>query len=72
MSMNPKNNENNEPKLLLLEAPKSVLRVEQGSSPVEANNGLSEAGSDPSDDRKYGQNTGRDPATGQCPPRQLG
>ncbi len=72
MSMNPKNNENNEPKLLLLEAPKSVPRVEQGSSPVEANKGISEAESDPSDDRKYGQNTGRDPATGQFLPGNSG
>jgi hypothetical protein len=70
--MNPKNNENNEPKLLLLEAPKSVPRVEQGSSPVEANKGLSEAESDPSDDRKYGQNTGRDPVTGQFLPGNPG
>lgn len=72
MSMNPKNNENNEPKLLLLEAPKSVPRVEQGSSPVEANKSLSEAESDPSDDRKYGQNTGRDPVTGQFLPGNSG
>jgi hypothetical protein len=68
MSMNPKNNENNEPKLLLLEAPKSVPRVEQGSSPVEANEGLSEAESDPSDTRKYGKNTGNDYEVGKGKP----
>ena len=68
MSMNPKNNENDQPKLLLLEAPKSVPRDEQGSKPVEANNDLSEASSDPSDDRISGQLAGRDPATGQFLP----
>ncbi len=70
--MNPKNNENNKPKLLLLEAPKSVPRDGQGSSAVEANEGLSEALSDPENDRKYGQNTGRDPATGQFLPGNSG
>ena len=72
MSMNPKNNENDQPKLLLLEAPKSVPRDEQGSSAVEANKGISEAPLDPSDDRKYGQNTGRDPVTGQFLPGNPG
>ena len=68
MSMNPKNNENDQPKVLLLEAPKSVPRDDQGSKPVEANEGLSEAPSDPSDDRISGQLAGRDPLTGQFLP----
>ena len=66
--MNPKNNENDQPKLLLLEAPKSVPRVQQGSEPVEANKGVSEPPSDPSDDRISGQLAGRDPVTGQFLP----
>ena len=65
MSMNPKNNENDQPKVLLLEAPKSVPSPSEGSSAVEANDGISEASSDPTDDRNYGQITGRDPTTGQ-------
>jgi hypothetical protein len=72
MSMSPKNNENNQPKLLLLEAPKSVPKDEQGSSPVEANKGLSEASSNPSDDRISGQLAGRDPVTGQFLPGNSG
>lgn len=72
MNMSPKNNENNQPKLLLLEAPKGVPRDEQGPSPVEANKGLSGALSEPLDDRKYGQNTGRDPVTGQFLPGNSG
>jgi len=70
--MNTKNNENNQPKVLLLEAPKHVPRSEEASRPVEANKGISEAPSDPSDDRKYGQNTGRDPVTGQFLPGNPG
>jgi hypothetical protein len=72
MSMNPQNNENNQPKVLLLEAPKDVPRSEEASRPVEANKGISEAPSDPSDDRKYGENTGRDPVTGQFLPGNPG
>lgn len=75
MSMNTKNNENNQPKVLLLEAPKHVPRSEEASRPVEANKGISEAPSDPSDARKYGQNTGnsdRDPVTGQFLPGNSG
>ncbi len=68
MSMNPKNNENEQPKLLLLEAPKSVPRDEPGPSPVEANEGISEPSSDPSDARISGQLAGRDPVTGQFLP----
>lgn len=73
--MNTKNNENNQPKVLLLEAPKHVPRSEEASRPVEANKGISEAPSDPSDARKYGQNTGnldRDPVTGQFLPGNPG
>lgn len=70
--MKDKNNENNKPKLLLLEAPKSVPRDGQSSESVEANKGLSEASSNPLDDRKYGQNTGRDPITGQFLPGNSG
>lgn len=70
--MKDKNNENNQPKMLLLEAPKNVPKDTQGSKPVEANKGLSEASSDPLDDRKYGQNTGRDPVTGQFLPGNSG
>ncbi len=66
--MDPKNNENDQPKVLLLEAPKSVPRVEQGSSAVEANKGISEALSDPSDSRKYGKNTGKDYEVGKWKP----
>ncbi|MBX9720652.1 MAG: hypothetical protein K2X81_04605 [Candidatus Obscuribacterales bacterium] len=75
MSMNTKNNENNQPKVLLLEAPKHVPRSEEASRPVEANKGISEAPSDPLDARKYGQNTGnldRDPVTGQFLPGNPG
>lgn len=72
MSMNPQNNENNQPKVLLLEAPKDVPRSEEASRTVEANKGISEAPSDPSDDRKYGENTGRDPTTGQFLPGNPG
>lgn len=72
MSMNQKNNENNQPKLLLLEAPKAVPGVQPEPQPVEANKGLSEASSDPRDDRKYGKNTGRDPLTGQFLPGNPG
>ncbi len=72
MSMNQKNNENNEPKVLLLEAPKSVPREEQGSSAVEANKGISEAPSDPSNDRISGQLAGRDPVTGRFLPGNSG
>lgn len=68
MSMNTKNNENNQPKLLLLEAPKPVPRVEEGSRPVEANEGISEALSDTSDSRKYGKNTGKDYEVGKWKP----
>lgn len=60
MSMNTKNNENNQPKMLLLEAPKHVPRSEEASRPVEANKGISEAHSDSSDSRKYGKNTGKE------------
>jgi len=66
--MNPQNNENNQPKVLLLEAPKEVPRSEDASRPVEANEGISEAPSDPSDDRISGQLAGRDPLTGQFLP----
>ncbi len=72
MSMNPKNNENDQPKVLLLEAPKSVPRDEPGSSPVEANEGISEAPSDPSNDRISGQLAGRDPETGRFLPGNSG
>ncbi len=72
MSMNPKNNENDQPKMLLLEAPKSVPRDEQGSRPVEANEGISEPSSDPSDARISGQLAGRDPVTGQFLPGNSG
>src|SRR6185436_11461334 len=72
MSMNQKNNENIQPKVLLLEAPKSVPKDEQTSRDVEANKGISEASSAPLDDRKYGQNTGRDPVTGQFLPGNPG
>jgi len=72
MSMNTTNNENNQPKVLLLEAPKHVPRGEEGSEPVEANKGVSEAPSEPSDDRKYGENTGRDPETGRFLPGNPG
>ena len=68
MSMNPKNNENDQPKVLLLEAPKSVPRDEQGSSAVEANKGISEASSDLTDSRKYGKNTGKDYEVGKWKP----
>ncbi len=68
MSMNPKNNENNQPKVLLLEAPKSVPTSSEGSSAVEANKGISEAPSDPSNDRISGQLAGRDPETGRFLP----
>lgn len=66
--MNQKNNENNQPKILLLEAPKSVPSSSEGSSPVEANKGLSEALSDPTDSRKYGKNTGKDYEVGKWKP----
>jgi hypothetical protein len=66
--MNPKNNENNQPKVLLLEAPKPVPRDEETLRPVEANEGISEAPSDPSDDRISGQLAGRDPETGRFLP----
>lgn len=72
MSMNLKNNENNQPKVLLLEAPKDVPRSQESSRPVEANKGISEAPLDPSDDRKYGENTGRDPVTGKFLPGNPG
>jgi hypothetical protein len=68
MSMNPQNNENNQPKVLLLEAPKSVPRGEETSRPVEANEGISEAPSDPSASRKYGKNTGKDYEVGKNKP----
>jgi hypothetical protein len=73
--MNTKNNENNQPKVILLEDPKHVPRSEEASRPVEANKGISKPPSDPSDDRKYGQNTGnsdRDPVTGQFLPGNSG
>jgi hypothetical protein len=70
--MNQKNNENNQPKVLLLEAPKDVPRSQEASRPVEANKGISEAPLDPSDDRKYGENTGRDPITGKFLPGNPG
>ncbi len=70
--MNQQNNENNQPKVLLLEAPKDVPRSEDASRPVEANNGISEAPLDPSDDRKYGENTDRDPVTGKFIPGNPG
>lgn len=66
--MNQKNNENNQPKLLLLEAPKSIPSSSEGSGPVEANKGISEAVSDPSDTRKYGKNTGKDYEVGKGKP----
>lgn len=66
--MNPKNNENNQQKVLLLEAPKSVSRIEQGSEPVEANKGISEASSNSTDSRKYGKNTGKDYEVGKWKP----
>ena len=72
MSMNPKNNENIQPKVLLLEAPKDVPKAPQSSSTVEANKGISEAPSDPSDARISGQLAGRDPVTGQFLPGNPG
>ena len=66
--MNQKNNENNQPKVLLLEAPKDVPKPPQGSSAVEANEGLSQALSDPSLSRKYGKNTGKDYEVGKNKP----
>lgn len=72
MSMNQKNNENNQPKVLLLEAPKSVSSSSEGSSPIEANKGISEAQSDPSDARISGQLAGRDPVTGRFLPGNPG
>lgn len=68
MSMNQKNNENNQPKVLLLEAPKGVPTSSEGSSAVEANEGLSEAPSDPSVSRKYGKNTGKEYEVGKNKP----
>lgn len=68
MSMNPQSNENNQPKVLLLEAPKDVPRGEEASRPVEANEGISEAPSDLSDTRKYGKNTGKDYEVGKWKP----
>lgn len=69
MSMNQKNNENNQPKGVLLEAPKPVPpRDEEASRPVEANKGISEAPSDPLDSRKYGKNTGKDYEVGKWKP----
>lgn len=70
--MNPKNNNNDQPQILLLEAPKAVPAAKPETPPVEANKGVSEALLDPSDPRKYGQNTGRDPATGQFLPGNPG
>lgn len=72
MSMNQKNNENNTPKPLLLEAPKSIPKGEQGSSHVEANKGISEASQTPPNDRISGQLAGRDPVTGQFLPGNSG
>lgn len=70
--MNPKNNNNDQPKILLLEAPKAVPAAKPETPPVEANKSPSEALLDPSDPRKYGQNTGRDPVTGQFLPGNPG
>jgi len=70
--MTQKNNENKQEKVLLLEAPKAVQTADQPTAPVEANKGVSEPVSDSSDTRKYGQNTGKDPATGQFLPGNPG
>lgn len=51
-----------------MEAPKDVPRSEDASRSVEANEGISEASSDSSDDRISGQLAGRDPLTGQFLP----
>lgn len=66
--MNQKNNENNQPKVLLLEAPKSIPSPAEGSEPVEANEGISEDLSDTSASRKYGKNTGKDYEVGKNKP----
>ncbi len=66
--MNQKNNENNQGKVLLLEAPKPVPTPVQETPPVEANEAISEASLDPSDTRKYGKNTGKDYEVGKGKP----
>lgn len=70
--MNQKNNENNQEKVLLLEAPKPVPTPVQETPPVEANEAISEASIEPSDAREYGENTGRDPVTGRFLPGNPG
>ncbi|KND49822.1 MAG: hypothetical protein AB203_01895 [Parcubacteria bacterium C7867-008] len=63
--MNLKNNEKPQETLLLLPAPKAVPAATQEQTSVEAgeaNSGPLEA---PTPDRKYGENTGRDPVNGR-------
>ncbi len=70
--MNPKNSNNDQPQILLLEAPKAVPAAKPETPPVEANKGDSEASLESVQAREYGENTGRDPVTGRFLPGNPG